>query len=148
MIKKKAASRIRLRLDKDRTEFCQLVLRIGVALLDEVDKTQSLIVVDDRLLFTVCCRIVVHHVFNVFSCRAKFTLFFWNKKIKPCKICLRLVFIDFLLEKTEYGLDNPANNHKDELYDTCYSVTCLPVLSMVIHSPFSLTSAVSAPNQK
>ena len=29
---------------------------------------------------------------------------------------------------------------------TCYSVACLPVLSMVIHSPFSLTSAV--PSQK
>ena len=63
-------------LDKNRTEFCQFVLRIRVALLDEVDKTQSLIVVDDRLLFTVCCRIVVHHIFNDFSCRAKFTLFF------------------------------------------------------------------------
>ena len=28
------------------------------------------------------------------------------------------------------------------------SVTCLPVLSMLIHSPFSLTSAVFAPNKK
>ena len=46
-----------------------------------------------------------------------------EKKIRPCKICLRLVFIDFLLKKTEYGLDNPAKNHKGELYETYQYVT-------------------------
>ena len=133
-----------------------------------------------------------------------------NKKSTFC--CNHILFKD-----TEYGLDNPANNYKRELYETyqyvatkhnyqdsaqkekhvsrllkssaysLYSVsavsvvillydywgiiikqfgrllmlsnilfhqfssvtcTCLPVLSMLIHSPFSLTSAVFVPNKK